>query len=250
VVADDEALIAEQRKVSRLVRAFRAGDREAAGRLFSRYAPDVERYAHAMLRDRHEAEDVRQMVFERMLRGLGRYEQRDGVPFRAWLFEIARNEVSRELGRRARRSVPTDPTRVNELRDGPATQAWSVLGWLGDGELAYLAAELPRHYQHVLALRHLAHLSWKEVAVVLDMTVKAAQDTQRRALAQLHLRVTELNVASAGVGRRASQPMQVQVRKLPVLRSRRFALSSSQHLSAPQRNFWGRAGFRPRRGFL
>jgi RNA polymerase sigma-70 factor (ECF subfamily) len=150
-----------------------------------------------MLSDRHEAEDVCQVVFERVLRGLGRYEQRDGVPFRAWLFEIARNEVSRELGRRARRSEPIDPVLVDEQRDGPAGAAWSALGWLGDGKLASLAAELPCHYQQVLALRYLAHLSWREIAVVLGTTVKAAQHNQARALAQLRAAWARVEPSSA-----------------------------------------------------
>ena len=58
--------------------------------LYVRYADDVCGYVSSIVRDRHEAEDITQSLFAKLLTKIQKYEQRE-VPFSAWILRVARN---------------------------------------------------------------------------------------------------------------------------------------------------------------
>ena len=66
--------------------------------LYVRYADDVQGYVESIVRDRHEAEDITQDVFAKLIGGIARYEQRE-APFAAWLRLIARTAALEHLRR-------------------------------------------------------------------------------------------------------------------------------------------------------
>ena len=76
--------------------------------LYLRYADNVYGYVCSIVRDEHEAEDVTQQIFAKLLTTLDRYEPRQ-VPFSAWILRVAHNAAIDHV--RARRPVP--------LRGGP-----------------------------------------------------------------------------------------------------------------------------------
>ena len=77
----------------------------------TRHINQVYRYCLARLGNVHDAEDVAEEIFIKMLAGLPSYQWRK-VPFAAWLMRIARNEVvsfTRRNGRRSQdRELPED----------------------------------------------------------------------------------------------------------------------------------------------
>jgi RNA polymerase sigma-70 factor, ECF subfamily len=66
------------------------GDVSALHFLYVRYADDVMGYVKSIVREVHEAEDITQNVFAKLMEAIGKYEQRD-VPFKAWILRVARN---------------------------------------------------------------------------------------------------------------------------------------------------------------
>ncbi len=81
--------------------AFEALYRESRDDLFA--------YVAGLLRDRHAAEDVTALAFERAYRRRRRFDERKGT-MRAWLFGIARNAAIDELRRRGRvAELATEP---------------------------------------------------------------------------------------------------------------------------------------------
>src|SRR5947209_18988046 len=94
-------LEAEQRpgEVARAVTRAKQGDRAAIRFLYLRYAGNVYGYARSIVRNDHDAEDVVQQVFTRMLTAILSYEQRS-VPFSAWLLRITHNMAIDYLRRR------------------------------------------------------------------------------------------------------------------------------------------------------
>src|SRR5215212_2017156 len=66
------------------------GDSDAIRYLYLRFADNVYGYARSIVRDEHEAEDVTQQVFARLMGSIERYEQRS-VPFSSWLLRITHN---------------------------------------------------------------------------------------------------------------------------------------------------------------
>jgi RNA polymerase sigma-70 factor (ECF subfamily) len=141
--------------VSQAVRRAQAGDREALGFLYARYADNVCGYVRSIVHDQHEAEDITQHVFAKLIRVIGSYEERD-VPFFAWILRVARNVAVDHI--RHQRSIPVEEVRLVEQGGGGP----------GDGErmndLTEALAMLPPDQREVLVLRHFADLSPSEIA--------------------------------------------------------------------------------------
>lgn len=138
------------------------GDAEAVGRLYDALVDPIYRYVAIRLRRREDAEDVTQIVFERIVGALPRYRP-TGRPFAAWAFRIARNAVIDHQ----RRQRPTEPLgRVAEPPDGMLLEARSLL----DEEMRELRAAIRRltpDQQEALALRYGAGLTAEEAARVM-----------------------------------------------------------------------------------
>src|SRR6187401_1391655 len=86
----------------RVIELAQGGDLEALASLYDSHINQVYRYSLARLGNVHDAEDVAEEIFLKMLAGLPSYQWRK-VPFAAWLMRIARNEVvsfARRSGRR------------------------------------------------------------------------------------------------------------------------------------------------------
>src|SRR4029079_3049221 len=87
----------------------KAGDSEGLHYLYVRYADDVRRYVAGFIRDHHEAEDITQNVFAKLMTAINKYEERE-VPFDAWILRVARNAALDHL--RAKRATPTEEVRL------------------------------------------------------------------------------------------------------------------------------------------
>ena len=91
----------------------KAGDAEAMRLLYLRYADNVYGYVCSIVRDEHEAEDVTQQIFAKLMTAVQRYEPRS-VPFSAWILRIAHNAAIDHM--RARRAVPCEEVRPVDTR--------------------------------------------------------------------------------------------------------------------------------------
>jgi RNA polymerase sigma-70 factor (ECF subfamily) len=84
-----------------LVLRLQAGEAEfAITALEQRYGRRIHHFVQGMVRDPHLASDVTQEVFEKVL--LKNHLYRPGTNFRAWLFEVARNQALTMLRSRSR----------------------------------------------------------------------------------------------------------------------------------------------------
>ena len=73
---------------------------DALGVLQSRYGRRIQHFVHGLVKDSHLAGDVTQEVFEKAY--LKRDLYRQGTSFRAWLFEVARNQALSALRKQKR----------------------------------------------------------------------------------------------------------------------------------------------------
>src|SRR3954468_24056595 len=71
---------AAKRLLSRAIRLAQAGDRDALAYIYARYADNIYGYVRSIVHDHHEAEDVTQHVFAKLIHVIGKYQERD-VPF-------------------------------------------------------------------------------------------------------------------------------------------------------------------------
>jgi RNA polymerase sigma-70 factor (ECF subfamily) len=141
------------RKVRLAVARAKEGDREAVRFLYVVYADNIYGYVRSIINDDHEAEDVTQHVFAKLMTVIPRYDDR-GVPFFAWLLRIARNLAIDQL--RANRLIPTenviDPDTTSGADMDRAETVRSAL------------ATLPDEQRQVVLLRHVIGLTPGEIA--------------------------------------------------------------------------------------
>src|SRR5690349_2652241 len=104
---------AETRAVAQAVVRAKQGDHEALRYLYVHYADHVYGYVASIVRDEHDAEDVTQHVFTKLMTVLPKYEPRS-VPFSAWILRVARNVAVDHM--RQRRAIPCDEVRALESR--------------------------------------------------------------------------------------------------------------------------------------
>ena len=92
-----------ERTDDELMRLVEHGDAEAGlAEIQTRYGKRIQSFIRGLLRDDHLAQDAAQEVFAKVF--LKSHLYADGTNFRAWLFEIARNQALSAL--RSRRRSP------------------------------------------------------------------------------------------------------------------------------------------------
>ncbi|HXR31558.1 MAG TPA: RNA polymerase sigma factor [Solirubrobacterales bacterium] len=184
---DNSGLVAEA------VRRAKAGDREGLHFLYLRYATDVQRYIASFVHDHHEAEDITQNVFAKLVTGIRKYEQRE-VPFAAWIMRVARNAALDHL--RTRRAIPSE-----EIRAADSGQAQVRLDRGRD--LRHALEQLPDDQREVLVLRHIAGLSPVEIANTLEKTESSIHGLHHRGRQTLQAKLVELGAAPVVASRSA-----------------------------------------------
>jgi RNA polymerase sigma-70 factor (ECF subfamily) len=163
----------------------KAGDSEGVHFLYVRYADDVLRYVASFVRDHHEAEDIAQNVFAKLITAIKKYQQRE-VPFEAWILRVARNAALDHL--RAKRAIPIEEVRVV---DSGGAQIRLDRG----RALRQALEELPDDQREVLVLRHIVGLSPTEIAGTLDKTESSVHGLHHRGRRSLRANLVELGAA-------------------------------------------------------
>jgi RNA polymerase sigma-70 factor (ECF subfamily) len=146
-----------KRLVSRAVKRAQEGDREALGFLYARYAENIYGYVRSIVHDHHEAEDVTQHVFAKLIDVIGKYQERE-VPFFAWMLRVARNVAVDHL--RRQRMIPVEEVRSPNLESGFGDTS----GERPINDLRDALSTLPLAQREVLVLRHFVGLSPTEIA--------------------------------------------------------------------------------------
>lgn len=185
------------RKTRLAVARAKEGDRNALRFLYVSYSENIYGYVRSIVRDDHEAEDVTQHVFAKLMTTVGKYDDR-GVPFFAWLVRLARNVAIDHL--RANRLTPMESLPdAGSTTDGDIDQAHALREAL---------AALPEDQREVVVLRHVVGLTPGEIADRMgrsESSVHGLHHRGRRTL-QRELRALETSPATRPI---ASRPLAV-----------------------------------------
>jgi RNA polymerase sigma-70 factor, ECF subfamily len=175
-------------EVARAVAKAKQGDRQAIRFLYLRYADNIYGYARSIVRNDHDAEDIVQQVFTRMLTAIRNYEERS-VPFSAWLLRIAHNMSIDHIRRRS--TVCEDPA-LMEAPDTPAVETHHLRDAIHDA-----LAELPEPQREIVVLRHLAGLSPREIAERLGRSEDSVHGLHHRGRRALQAALTQAGAVPA-----------------------------------------------------
>lgn len=148
--------------------------------LYDRYFGDVFRFVLSRSGDRDLTADLVQDTFLKAMLALPRYEQR-GLPFRAWLYRIAFNELRMHWRRKKEVLIDFSYKQVQGLSEEMGLN-------LDEDDMQRLAralSQLDEARSQLIQLRFMDGLSFLEIGQVLGIGEDAAKMRTHRTLGQL-----------------------------------------------------------------
>ncbi len=163
------------RMVARAAARAKEGDQDAVRYLYLRFSDNVYSYVRTIVRDEHEAEDVTQHVFAKLITAIGKYDPRGGN-FSSWIMRLSHNVAIDHL--RRRRATPTEEIFGSDERtdDSVVDRGCSLREAL---------RRLPDEQRQVVVLRHVVGLTPPEIASTLgrsESSIHGLHHRGRRAL--------------------------------------------------------------------
>ncbi|HET7784615.1 MAG TPA: sigma-70 family RNA polymerase sigma factor [Myxococcales bacterium] len=180
-------------------RAAAGGDKAAFARLVEKHKQSVFGLCFRLLGGGEEARDAAQETFVRAYTGIRAFDARQ--PFAAWVLRIARNHCI-DLLRRRRPTLALSAEGRGD--DGPETGVAPELPdpFALSGEqrvqeeeaqrdLDRAVAGLPPRYREVIALFHIQHKSYADIAATLDVPMGTVMTWLHRARKELRAQLAE-----------------------------------------------------------
>ena len=169
-----------------VVEAAKRGEQDALSALYEHYFPRVYRYVAARLASTEDAEDVTEEIFLRIIDNIGGFSWR-GLPFGAWVFRIARNEIVSHVRRLKVRGATAQ---LSEFIPDHARDHTEIVELELTMQGVRKAMEkLPEAQRQVVALRFGSGLSVAETAQALKKTENNVKVLQHKAIAKLQVLV-------------------------------------------------------------
>ncbi|MEQ9168095.1 MAG: sigma-70 family RNA polymerase sigma factor [Fulvivirga sp.] len=173
-----EDQIAEEQKI---VEAAKSDARDFAV-IYDRYFEQIFNFILRRTDDEALTDDLTSQTFLKALQSLKKYEFR-GLPFSAWLYRIASNEVNKHYNKKKRKRVfSLEEERLFEIietEDGNPEL---------DGQINILIStlnDLPTDVMEVLELRFFEERSFKEISFILNISESGAKMRLYRAIEKL-----------------------------------------------------------------
>ncbi len=175
--AEDNLL--DRHATTDLIRAALERDAPAAVELmWNRYARELYAVVLASLRSKHDADDLLQTVFVKIVRKRRQLAQARCLD--AYVHQIARNEISSFLRRRRHR--PADLSEVEPwLTASDETGATNELA----EEMQAALDRLPRTQREVLILKVYGNKTFREIAGMLELSLNTVASRYRYSLDKL-----------------------------------------------------------------
>lgn len=173
----------EPRPDHTLMLAVRDGELDALGELFERHHGPLFSFLYKLTGDRTAAEDITQIVFQRMLKY--RHTYRDEGNFTAWMYALARRCAADHFRRAQTIPYATDPASLGEHPDEAPHAAQNATARDDHALLHAALAKLAPDDREVLLLSRFQDLPFAEIANILECSVGAAKVRAHRALREL-----------------------------------------------------------------
>lgn len=178
-----------------LMLAVRDGDLDCMGELFERHHGPLFGFLAKLTGNRATAEDICQVVFQRMLKY--RHTYRDEGNFTAWMYHLARRCAADHFRRASTSAVTVDPSGLESHADTARSADEAAERSDDHALLSRALAQLDRGDREVLLLSRLQELSFAEVAQILECSAGAARVRAHRALGALRQTYLKLQKENA-----------------------------------------------------
>ena len=159
----------------------------AVEELYMEHHEHIFRFIWSRVHDAEQAEDLTGEVFIRMVSSLSTYKD-ISLPFRAWLYRIARNLIIDYHRKESSANALADVVDQNIAQKAVEEQAEVSLTLQ---QVRRTLQKIDPEQREVVELRFLAELSLEEVSLVVNKSVAAVKALQHRGLASLRAHLKE-----------------------------------------------------------
>jgi RNA polymerase sigma-70 factor (ECF subfamily) len=163
-----------------LIKKIQGGNIREFERFFEKYYGPLCHHAEKILKDMNAAEDVVQELFYQIWKNRASFRPRESVG--AYLFTSVRNNALHQLERLSLRRNYADRILLENGQDpADADQDQTGLNDLGDLVQATLQ-RMPDRCAHIFRLNRFEGLKYREIAVMLNISVKTVEADMGKAL--------------------------------------------------------------------
>lgn len=171
----------EGEKDHELIAKSLQGNEKAFSELVRRYHSTAYAVVRGVLGDRDDVDDVVQMVYIKMYRGLGSF--RGDSKLSTWIYQIARNEAINAVKRRRFDTTPIeDVSLAASARERPDEIAGR--GLLGE-HMEQAMMQLDENQRMALELRYMGERSYEEIAETMGIPLGTVKTYIHRGKAEL-----------------------------------------------------------------
>ena len=172
-----------------LIQKYLAGDNEALGRIYDRYASLVYNYLRARV-DSYLAEDVLHETFIRAAESFKKYTHHGKL--RSWLLTIARNQLFDQVRKASKLKeqsfdILPDDMHENHRKTPLDKQLENEIGQ----KIKIALKELTEPQREVFLLREEAGLQFKDIAELMGIPLNTALSHMRRAITALQTKLSD-----------------------------------------------------------
>jgi len=176
LITTDEALMAE----------VKDGNLDIASELYDRYSKRLFNYFVKISRDRDASYDMMQNTFLRVIKYKHTY--REGNPFKAWIYQIARNVFADHL--RKNKVLYSDYKPIEAVEGHSIEDDTDKLHQ--ESVLKRSLLKLSEQSREILVMSRYQNMKYEEISDVLGITVSSVKVKVHRAIKKLRIVYFEL----------------------------------------------------------
>jgi RNA polymerase sigma-70 factor (ECF subfamily) len=163
-------------------------DPRAFGPLYNRYYARILQFVYGRTTSKDDARDITQQVFMSALENIGKYKS-TGVPYSAFLFRVALNELNRFYRRsKVRQAVNIDDEQVTDVM----TEIGAENTGETDAKLMKSLQQLNPEEMSLMQMRFFDKIPFKDLCEILEISETAAKARVYRLLERLKTIYTSL----------------------------------------------------------
>jgi RNA polymerase sigma-70 factor (ECF subfamily) len=153
--------------------------------IYDRYFLDIYKYVFVRLQNEDSTDDVVSKVMVKAMQNLPKYQFK-GVPFSAWLYRVAYNELTDVFRKRKADRIVQVPVEdfhhivMEETEDSMEMERW-------EAKLKQILPQLKKDQIELIEMRFFESRSFKEIAEILGVTEANAKVKTHRVLAKIRL---------------------------------------------------------------
>jgi len=182
-----------------LIQRFIKGEQSCFDQLIHRHKNKVFAYISLYIRDQALAEDLFQDTFMKVIQSVKAGKYYDNGKFLSWVMRIAHNLIIdhfrriKQMNTISNDNYESDIFNSKKLAD--ATVEDDIIKRQIQKDVRKMISMLPEDQREVVILRHYAGMSFKEIAVLTDVSINTALGRMRYALINMRKMMEEKKIS-------------------------------------------------------